>query len=393
MTRKERTQMEWKRICTWMAMFCMTLFMVVISPKTVNAETFDCEVYYDVARSGVQDANAETGSNLQLDVDLCKIAKQIAVNEVSGLYGFKDGNWEEKLLKETGYLKSCRAYGGGYEYCYGDTLTVQKKIAERIKSIVRNYPDYNLIGVSVISDGKVMGSFGRYYYYQIVIGKGTCIPETNNGMRKEPLSTSDTVTLNNTSSNTNNSSNNNNSSSGSETNKPTKVTSVKIDKTSKNLLTGKQLTLSATVLPADASNKKLKWSVSNKKYATINQNGVLKAKAAGAGKTITVTAKAQDGSGKKATYKIKLKGAVSKITLKAQKSVKAGKKVTIKSTVKVGKGGSKALKWTSSNNSWATVNAKGVVTTKKAGKGQKVKITATAKDGSGKKASVTIKLK
>ena len=59
----------------------------------------------------------------------------------------------------------------------------------------------------------------------------------------------------------------------------------------------------------------------------------------------------------------------------------------------VGKGGSKALKWSSSNKKYATVTSKGVVSTKKAGKGKIVTITAKAKDGSGKKASVKIRIK
>lgn len=42
---------------------------------------------------------------------------------------------------------------------------------------------------------------------------------------------------------------------------------------------------------------------------------------------------------------------------------------------------------------YATVNSKGVVKTKKAGKGKTVKITAQATDGTGKKATVKIKIK
>ncbi|MDD6072100.1 MAG: Ig-like domain-containing protein [Clostridiales bacterium] len=40
--------------------------------------------------------------------------------------------------------------------------------------------------------------------------------------------------------------------------------------------------------------------------------------------------------------------------------------------------------WTSGNGKYATVNQNGRVTTKKAGKGKTVVITAEAKDGSGK---------
>ena len=84
---------------------------------------------------------------------------------------------------------------------------------------------------------------------------------------------------------------------------------------------------------------------------------------------------------------------MKKITLKGSKSLKAGKKTTIKATVKIGKGGSKALSWSSSNKKYATVSSKGVVTAKKAGKGRTVTITAKAKDGSGKKATIKIRIK
>ncbi len=171
-----------------------------------------------------------------------------------------------------------------------------------------------------------------------------------------------------------------------------KVKSIKITG-KKTMLAGKKITLKAKVSPSNAASKAVSWSSSNKKYATVSSKGVVTAKAAGAGKTVTITAKAKDGSGKKATYKIKIKGPVKKITLKGSKSLKAGKKTTIKATVKIGKGGSKALSWSSSNKKYATVSSKGVVTAKKAGKGRTVTITAKAKDGSGKKATIKIRIK
>ena len=54
-------------------------------------------------------------------------------------------------------------------------------------------------------------------------------------------------------------------------------------------------------------NTKLKWSSSKKKYATVNQKGIVKAKKAGKGKTITITAMATDGTGIKAKIKLKIK--------------------------------------------------------------------------------------
>jgi hypothetical protein len=52
--------------------------------------------------------------------------------------------------------------------------------------------------------------------------------------------------------------------------------------------------------------KTVSWSVSHKKYASITAGGVLTAKKAGKGKTITITAKATDGSKKKGVLKIKI---------------------------------------------------------------------------------------
>lgn len=174
-----------------------------------------------------------------------------------------------------------------------------------------------------------------------------------------------------------------------------KVTKIQITGASKKIAAGKKIQLAASVLPSNASNKAVKWTSSNKKYATVDSKGKVSAKKAGAGKSVTITATAADGSGVKATYKIKIqKDAVKSITLKAKKTVKAGKTLKVKATVKTtGKKANKTLKWTSSNTKYATVSSKGVVKAKKAGKGRKVKITASATDGSGKKKTVTVKIK
>lgn len=143
-------------------------------------------------------------------------------------------------------------------------------------------------------------------------------------------------------------------------------------------------------------DKNLTWTSSNPKYAAVNSSGVVTTKKSGAGKTVTITARAADGSGVSAGYKIKIvKHAVKGISLKTKnKSVKAGKKINVKAAIKTtGKTANKTLVWTSSNTKYATVNKKGKVTTKKAGKGKTVTITAKATDGTGKKARIKIKLK
>ena len=61
--------------------------------------------------------------------------------------------------------------------------------------------------------------------------------------------------------------------------------------------------------------------------------------------------------------------------------------------MKATKGANKKLIWKSSNTKYATVSKDGKVKTMKTGQGRKVKITAMATDGSGKKKTVTIKIK
>jgi hypothetical protein len=161
---------------------------------------------------------------------------------------------------------------------------------------------------------------------------------------------------------------------------------------SKKIAAGKKITLK--VSGSTVSKTKLKWKSSNKKYATVSADGVVTTKKAGAGKKVTITAEATDGSGQKATIVIRImKGTVKKVTASAAKSVTAGKTTTIKTSVKASSGANKKLSFTSSNKKYATVSSKGKVTTYKAGKGKTVKITVAATDGSGKKTTVKIKIK
>lgn len=190
--------------------------------------------------------------------------------------------------------------------------------------------------------------------------------------------------------------------SNQEVNKKVKVTGIQITGISKKIAAGKKVTLKAVVTPETASNKSVKWSSSNTKYAKVNPvTGKVSTKKAGKNKKVTITATAEDGSGVTASYQIKIMPkAVKKITLKASKKtlkknatikVKAGKKLTLKAVVSPSKQVNKTLKWTSSNEKFATVK-NGVVKTKKSAKGKTVKITAMATDGSGKKMTIKVKI-
>lgn len=173
-----------------------------------------------------------------------------------------------------------------------------------------------------------------------------------------------------------------------------KVSKIKITGATKIVAAGKSVQLKAAVAPSKAVNKAITWKSSNTKYAVISKTGKVTTKKAGKGKHVTVTATAKDGSKVSENYKIKIaKGIVKKVNVIAPKAVKAGKSVKLKVKVTATAGAYKTLSWTSSNTKYATVSSAGKVTAKKAGKGKKVKITAKAKDGSGKYGTITIKIK
>lgn len=172
------------------------------------------------------------------------------------------------------------------------------------------------------------------------------------------------------------------------------VSSIRLSGISKKIAAGKKLTLKATILPNNASNKKLIWKSSNPKVATVTQSGIVTLKKKTGGKKVTITATAKDGSKKYASCKItSMKGIVKKVKITGSKPIKAGKKLKLKAKVTATKKANTKLLWTSGNAKYATVNAKGIVTTKKSAKGKTVKITAMAIDGSGKKHTVKIKIK
>ena len=173
-----------------------------------------------------------------------------------------------------------------------------------------------------------------------------------------------------------------------------KVKSIAITGLSHNIAAGKKVALTAEVCPVDAINKKVVWTTSNKKVATVNQSGIVSVRKKTGKKSVIITATATDGSRVKQSFKItSMKGVVKKVSLSGKKTLAVGKSMKVKAKVKASGGSYKKLKWTSSNAKYATVSSKGTVKAQKAGKGKKVMITAMALDGSGKKATLKIKVK
>lgn len=186
----------------------------------------------------------------------------------------------------------------------------------------------------------------------------------------------------------------------SNTTKPsgntTKAPSIKPFKATgkpKQIAAGKKVNLKAEIGLPDSITKQLTWKSSNTKVATVNADGVVTVKKKTGGKKVTITA-SNDKIKVSASWKVtSMKGIVKKVKITGTKTVKAGKSLKLKANVTATKKANKKLQWTSSNAKYATVNAKGVVKTKKVAKGKTIKITAMATDGSNKKATFKVKVK
>ena len=170
---------------------------------------------------------------------------------------------------------------------------------------------------------------------------------------------------------------------------PVAVTTVTLNSTSMELTEGDTMSLTATVSPSNAENKKILWSSSNSSVATVKE-GVVTAVKAGNAKII---AKSDDG-GKTATCDVTVKEKVypvESVSLdRTNAELTEGDEITLKATVKPDNATNKSVVWTSSNESVAKV-VDGKVTALKAGSAT---ITVKTQDGNRTAAcDVTVKAK
>lgn len=146
--------------------------------------------------------------------------------------------------------------------------------------------------------------------------------------------------------------------------------SAKISRKSIEILKGQSYTLQIK-----NTKKKVKWSSSKKKVATVDSNGVVKGKIAGSTVVTAVVGK------KKFTCTVTVRRPVVRVKLSEKSlTLKVGKKAALEAVVKPENAYKKTLVWSSSNDSIASVSAKGKVTANAPGNAV---ITARATDGSG----------
>ena len=154
------------------------------------------------------------------------------------------------------------------------------------------------------------------------------------------------------------------------------------------LAAGKSMQLTVTLLPTGAKPQKLTYTSSKPSIAKVSGSGkIVAGKKAG---TTVITIRTANGLQKKITIRV-MKKVVKKIKLSGVKKLKVGKKLKLKAKITPKKKyASATVFWVSGNTKIATVTQSGVVKAKKKGK---VKITAIATDGSGKKKVIKLTIK
>lgn len=166
---------------------------------------------------------------------------------------------------------------------------------------------------------------------------------------------------------------------GSET---VDVTGLTLNSSAMTIEIGKNGSLTVTVKPDNATDKKVTWSSSNTSVATVDSNGKVTAVAAG---TATITAKAgkQEAS---CTITVPKKE-ITSIVINEKLSLKVGESCALSVTIEPSDAADKSLKWTSDTTSVATVDGNGKVTAVAVGT---AKITVTSSNGKTAVCNVTV---
>lgn len=252
----------------------------------------------------------------------------------NGAYRVTGPNGKSILLPFAG----CRYDGNGYSGTHSAT-TDGYYMAKSVNT--SNYGNGDILSIATKNNYKSVSNFSRFY-----------------GISVRPVSTTKAT--------------------------HTKVTAITISGTA-SIFVGKTTSLTATITPTNATDKRVAWKSSNTAVATVNENGVVTGVAKG---TATITATAKDGSGISKTYSITVKQQVTSISLnKTTLALTKGATSTLTATVTPSTASNTGVTWSSSNTAVATVSTAGVVTAVANGSAT---ITCTASDGYGTKTTCNV---
>jgi len=164
---------------------------------------------------------------------------------------------------------------------------------------------------------------------------------------------------------------------------PILVTSVSLP-SSASLNAGATTTLTATVLPSNATNRTLTWSSSNNNVATVSAAGVVTGVAAG---TAVITARSNDGSNRSATCNVSVTIPPTAVTVSPGAATLDPNQTRQLTAALTPSNATSAITWSSSNTAVATVSAAGLVTARAVGSAV---ITARTANGLTSTCAITV---
>lgn len=165
---------------------------------------------------------------------------------------------------------------------------------------------------------------------------------------------------------------------------PIKGNKITLNKTTTTLLIGSKEKLTATIEPANTTDKDIIWTSSDESIATVSTEGEILAKAVG---ECIINARTKDGL--TATCVVKVDPIeVESITLNvSQKELEVGSSFQLSSVINPSNATIKEIEWASTNPSVATVDVNGLVTAKSKGS---TAIVVTAKNGITSTAQISV---
>ncbi|MDO3693303.1 pectate lyase [Wenyingzhuangia sp. chi5] len=148
--------------------------------------------------------------------------------------------------------------------------------------------------------------------------------------------------------------------------------------------------LNVVVLPSNATNRAVTWSISDSSIALISETGIVNPLKNG---TVTISATSDDGSEIVAEKTIKISGVagpqivVETINITGNDNISDGENKTYMAEVLPANASNKIISWSVSDTSIATITNQGILIPKKNGT---VKVIASATDGSGIKGELSV---
>ncbi len=165
------------------------------------------------------------------------------------------------------------------------------------------------------------------------------------------------------------------------------VTRINVTPAKPAVAAGSKITLTASVLPENASMQQIEWSSADERIATVDENGVVTGIKRG---NVRIIAAATDGSNIRANISVRVTQAAEEINLKETAlTVDVGRNGMLRAEVLPKNTDDKSLVWTSSDESVATVNKQGRVTGVSLGTCQ-ITCSSAATEGVSATATVTV---